>query len=165
MKEGRSRTDEPGGKVGDFLGAGQSSPGGAGGDSGLHVGGEMGATEIGSHDHLEARDNRTGGLSAPLVKDPLKGADPGSGRKISSRAMVEEGGEEDKKDPTGGEPWSEMVDEAGDAGEKGEDLQGIVRWRVGAAEGGMGEEGQAFESPGAQDPVDFMEGGAALLRG
>ena len=122
MKEGRSRTDEPGGKVGDLLGAGQSSPGGAGGDSGLHVGGEVGSMEIGSHNHLEAGDNRAGGLPAPLVKGPLKGADPGPGRKISSRSMVGEGGEKDEKDSIGGQARPEMVDESGDSGEEGEDL-------------------------------------------
>ncbi len=121
--------------------------------------------EIGSHNHLEAGDNRAGGLPAPLVKGPLKGADPGPGRKISSRSMVGEGGEKDEKDSIGGQARPEMVDESGDSGEEGEDLQGIVRGRVGAAEGGMGEEGQAFEGPGGQDPVDFMEGGAVLLSG
>lgn len=145
MKEGGSRPDEPSGKVGNFVGAGEPAPGRAGGDSGLHFRGEVGAAKVGGHDHFDAGDHRSGGLPAPLGEDPFQGSDPGSGRKIASRTMVGEGGKEDKKDAVGSEVRTEVVDKPGDAVEGGEDLQGFVRRGVGAKEGRMGKKGKALE--------------------
>ena len=165
MEEGGSRTDEPSGEIGNFVGAGQATPGRAGGDPSLHVGGEVGPAEVGGHDHLEAGDDRAGGVAAPLVEDPPEGADPSPGSEVSPRTMVGERGKEDKEDASGSEAGTKMVDEPGDSVERGENLQGIVRGRVGAAEGGMGKEGKACEGAGLQGAVDCVKLRDVVSRG
>ena len=165
VKKGGARVNQPGRKIRDFFGTGKSAAGRAGGDPGLHLEGEVGTAETGGYDHFKSGDRRAGGVSAPFFKDSLKGADPGTGREVASRTVVGEGRKEDKEAASGSEMRTQPVDEPGDAGEGGEDLQGIVRGRIGAVEGGVGKDGQAPKGCGLKDAVDLVKLRAIVSRG